>query len=82
MPTCKKNKQKNKQIKALRQKVMEKAKSQLKTIKINFNKEKYVSHMFHITDLKVNFSSLNNFFLTKSIKNTCTCYSNLKILWS
>lgn len=47
---------------------MEKAKSQLKTIKINFNKEKYVSHMFHITDLKVNFSSLNNFFLTKSFK--------------
>lgn len=40
MPTCKKNKQ----IEALRQKVMEKAKSQLKTIKINFNKEKYVSH--------------------------------------
>lgn len=71
MPTCKKNKQ----IKALRQKVMEKAKSQLKTIKIRRN-------MFHITDLKVNFSSLNNFCLTKSFKNTCTCYSNLKILWS
>lgn len=74
MPTCKKNKQ----IKALRQKVMEKAKSQLKTIKINFNKEKYVSHH----RLKSDFSSLNNFFLTKSFKNTCTCYSNLKILWS
>lgn len=54
MPTCKKNKQ----IKALRQKVMEKAKSQLKTIKIRRN-------MFHITDLKVNFSSLNNFFFNK-----------------
>lgn len=74
MPTCKKNKQ----IKALRQKVMEKAKSQLKTIKINFNKEKYVSHH----RLKSEFQQFEQFFLTKSFKKTCTCYSNLKILWS
>lgn len=57
MPTCKKNKQ----IKALRQKVMEKAKSQLKTIKINFNKEKYVSHH----RLKSEFQKFEQFFFNK-----------------
>lgn len=57
---------------------MEKAKSQLKTIKINFNKEKYVSHH----RLKREFQQFEQFFFTKSFKNTCTCYSNLKILWS